>query len=236
MLRHQRFPVTIGGDKVLIENVSVGVGSTGVGYNSVDYDYQLFTLTDVNIPLGGNVGVVTFNLTGIIDDNLFAGNFDASNSAGRIINQNSFPQFNIKLKKNDFLIGEEVVSDSGNGSVDSWNNRIELLKVSTSRDFKVGDLVKGQTSGTQGTVKSKIDYNSEIETQSTSIVEKGWQKSTGFFNDNQQRIPDNFYYRNFSYAIKSKIPLQEWDDTVSSLNHTSGFLKFSDLIIESPSN
>ena len=26
---------------------------------------------------------------------------------------------------------------------------------------------------------------------------------------------------------------RKWDDTVSSLNHTSGFLKFSDLIIES---
>ena len=221
------------GDKVLIENVSVGVGSTGSGYNSVDYNYQLFALTDVNIPLGGNVGVVTFNLSGIIDNNLFAGNFDASNSAGRIINQNSFPQFSIKLKKNDFLIGESVVSDSGTGSVDSWNNRIELLKVSTSRDFRVGDLVKGQTSGTQATVKSKIDYNSEIEIQPSSVVEKGWQKTTGFFNDNQQRIPDNFYYQNFSYAIKSKIPLQKWDDTVSSINHTSGFLKFSDLIIES---
>ena len=221
------------GDKVLIENVSVGVGSTGSGYNSVDYDYQLFTLTDVNIPLGGNVGVVTFSLSGIIPDNLHAGNFDSDNSAGRIINQSSFPQFDISLKKNDFLIGEKIVSDRGDGIVDSWNNRIELLKVSTSRDFRVGDLIKGQTSGTQGTVKSKVDYNSDIETESSSIVEKGWNKTTGFFNDNQQRISDNFYYQNFSYAIKSKIPLQTWDDAVSSLNHTSGFLKFSDLIIES---
>ena len=29
-----------GRDKVLIENVSVGVGSTGIGYNSADYNYQ----------------------------------------------------------------------------------------------------------------------------------------------------------------------------------------------------
>jgi len=221
------------GDKVLIENVSVGVGSTGSGYNSVDYDYQLFTLTDVNIPLGGSVGVVTFSLSGIINDNLYAGNYDSTNSAGRIINQNAFPQFNIELKKNDFLLGENVVSGSGEGKVNSWNNKIELLKVSTSRDFKVGDLIIGQSSGTQGTVKSKLEYNSEIKTGSSSIVEKGWNKTTGFFNDNQQRIPDNFYYQNFSYAIKSKIPLQDWDDTVSSLNHTAGFLKFSNLIIES---
>lgn len=221
------------GDKVLIENISVGVGSTASGYNSVDYNYSLFTLTDVNIPLGGSVGVVTFSLSGIIGDNLYAGNFDSLNSAGRIINQSSFPQFNIKLRKNNFLIGEQVVSNSGIGKVDSWNNRIELLKVSTSKDFNIGDLVIGQTSRTQGKVKSKVDYNSEIETEASSIVEKGWNQTTGFFNDNQQRIPDNFYYQNFSYAIKSKIPLQDWDDAVSSLNHTAGFLKFSDLVIES---
>ena len=221
------------GDKVLIENISVGVGSTGSGYNSVDYNYQLFTLTDVNIPLGGSTGVVTFSLSGIIGENLYAGNFDSSNSAGRIINQNSFPQFNVKLRKNAFLIGEQVVSNSGIGKVDSWNDRIELLKVSTSRDFKVGDLVVGQSSRTQGIVKSTVEYISEIETESSSTVEKGWNTTTGFFNDNQQRIPDNFYYQNFSYAIKSKIPLQDWDEAVSSLNHTAGFLKFSDLIIES---
>ena len=221
------------GDKVLIENVSVGVGSTGSGYNSVDFGYQLFTLTDVNIPLGGNIGIVTFSLSGIIDNNLYAGNYDSINSSGRIINQNSFPQFNIKLRKNNFLLGEKVYSNSGEGIVNSWNNRIELLKVSTSKDFKVGDIVVGQSSGTQGTIKSKTDFNSEIRTEASSIIEKGWNRTTGFFNDNQQRIPDNFYYQNFSYAIKSKIPLQKWEDAVSSLNHTAGFLKFSDLIIES---
>ena len=109
--------------------MSVGVGSTGIGYNSIDYDYQLFTLTDVNIPIGGNIGVVTFSLSGIIGDNLHAGNYDSINSAGRIINQNAFPQFDIKLKKNDFLLGEKVVSGSIEGKVNSWNNRIELLKI-----------------------------------------------------------------------------------------------------------
>ena len=224
------------GDKVLIENVSVGVGSTGKGFNSSEYNYQLFTLTDVNIPLGGNVGVVTFNLSGIIDDNIFAGHFDALNSAGRIINQSSFPQFNVKLKKNNFLIGEGIIGESGKGKVDSWNNRIELLKVSTDTEFQVNELITGQSSRTQGRVKSKVDYNSEITLDSTSIVQKGFQETAGFLNDNQQRIPDNFYYQNFSYAIKSKVPLQKWDDVVSSLNHTSGFVKFSDLVVESTSS
>ena len=38
------FPFEVG-DKVFIENVSVGVGSTGKGFNSVKYDYKLFTVT-----------------------------------------------------------------------------------------------------------------------------------------------------------------------------------------------
>ena len=50
------------GDKVLIENISVGVGTTGYGYNSSQYDYSLFTLTAVNVPLGGGVGFVTYSL------------------------------------------------------------------------------------------------------------------------------------------------------------------------------
>ena len=227
------------GDKVLIENISVGVGSTASGYNSADYGYQLFTLTDVNIPLGGSVGVVTYSLSGILDDNLYAGNYDSINSSGKIINQNAFPQFDIKLKKNDFLLGEKVVTtndttSNAEGVVNSWNNRIELLKVSPlSNEFRVGDIVLGQSSTTKGKIKSKIVYNSEIELNSSSTVERGWNKPTGFLNNNLQRIPDNHYYQEFSYAIKSKVPIQKWDDTVSSLNHTAGFLKFSDLVIES---
>ena len=54
------------GDKVLIENVSVGVGTTGTGFNSLNYEYSLFPLTDVNIPLGGGVGVVTYSLSGYL--------------------------------------------------------------------------------------------------------------------------------------------------------------------------
>ena len=54
------------GDKVLIENVSVGVGTTGYGYNSSKYEYSLFTLTAVNVPLGGGVGFVTYSLDGYL--------------------------------------------------------------------------------------------------------------------------------------------------------------------------
>ena len=79
----------------LIENVSVGVGTTGYGYNSSKYDYSLFTLSAVNVPLGGGVGVVTYSLTGYLKDGEFPGNFDVLNSAGLIVPEKYFPQFDI---------------------------------------------------------------------------------------------------------------------------------------------
>jgi len=230
------FPFSVG-DKVLIENISVGVGTTGIGYNSVDYGYSLFTLTKVpagSSALGGNVGVVTYSLNGFLKGGDLPGNFDALKSSGRIIAEKDFPVFDIKLRKNDFIIGETVALGNNKlGKVESWNKEIELLKVSTTEDFSVGDVLVGKTSRTQGAIKSKIDFNAEIETGATSIVKKGWQREAGFLNSNTERISDNNYYQNFSYSLKSKVPFETWKDSVSSLNHTAGFLKFSDLIIES---
>ena len=236
------FPFSVG-DKVLIENISVGnrdtavgIATTGVGYNSANYGYTLFTLTKVPYgasALGGSVGVVTYSLDGYLKDGEIPGNYDALNSSGRIIAEKDFPVFDIKLKKNDFLIGEKVSSGENTGKVESWNNEIELLKVSTTKDFKVGDVLSGQTSRTQGLIKSKIDFNAEIETKAYSIVKKGWRRQSGFLNLNTERISDNDYYQNFSYSLKSKVSFDTWKDSVSSLNHTAGFMKFSDLIMES---
>ena len=227
------FPFSVG-DKVLIENVSVGVATTGFGYNSANYNYSLFTLTKVPVDaLGGSVGVVTYSLDGVLKEGSIPGNYDPLRSSGRIIAEKDFPIFNVKLRKNDFILGETVSSNNNTGKVESWNNEIELLKVSTTKDFNVGDVLIGQTSRSQGAIKSKIDFNAEIKTGPTSIVRKGWNRETGFLNYNTERISDNNYYQNFSYSLKSKISFETWNDSVSSLNHTSGFLKFSDLIIES---
>ena len=52
-------------------------------------------------------------------------------------------------------------------------------------------------------------------------------------NNDLERIADNNYYQQFSYSLKSKVDMGTWDEAVSTLNHPAGFLKFSDLRIES---
>jgi hypothetical protein len=225
------FPFSIG-DEVLIENTSVGVGSTARGYNSSSYDYKLFTIIAINPALGGNTGSITYNLSNYLFAGEFPGVPNLSVSTGRVVNSNDFPVFDIKLKKNDFFVGETVISQSGIGIVESWNNKIEYLKVSTDSDLLIGDTLTGQSSNTRGVIKRKIEFDSYIKLGPTSKVNKGWIYDTGFLNNNVQRIADNNYYQYFSYSLKSRVPLETWDDSVQSLNHTSGFLKFSDLMIE----
>ena len=80
------------GDKVLVENVSVGVGSTASGYNSSDYDYALFTLTKVH-PNYGGVGIVTYSMAEFLEQNIeFPGIFNAVKSNATLVPEKYFPQ------------------------------------------------------------------------------------------------------------------------------------------------
>jgi len=226
------FPFNVG-DEVLIENVSVGVGTTALGYNSENYDYSLFTITNVTSNIGGIGATVTYNLSNYLENGEVPGNFNPTLSAGKITPKKYFPIFNVTLKKNDFLIGEPVHSGSTLGKVVSWQSETNYLKVSSFGEYKVNSLIRGETSNSQGIISEVLTFDSVYNIDAFSTVINGWERETGFLNNDLQRIHDNNYYQYFSYSLKSQVPIEDWDETVSSLNHTSGFKKFSDLVIES---
>ena len=223
------------GSKIMVENVSVGVGSTGTGYNSENYNYSLFEVSNADSQLGGTGAWIEYKLTDYLGVGDVPGTMDASNSKSRVISEIDFPIYSPVLKKNNFFKDEEVISDRKVGYVENWNSKIEQLKITTGKEFTIGSIVKGTSSNTQGVIESKIDFNSEILIGAGTTVYSGWQSNSGFLNDSLQKLPNNEYYQNFSYSLESRVPLQTWDDPVSSLNHTSGFAKFSDLVIESDS-
>ena len=131
--------------------------------------------------------------------------------------------------------GEDVVSGSKRGNVQSWNNLYGYLRVSSIQDFEIGKSFIGESSGTQGTITEVITDNSLYDVGASSIVEEGFQKNTGFLNDDLQRVFDSDYYQYFSYSLKSECEYEKWKEPVSTLNHTAGFKKFSDLIIRNES-
>jgi hypothetical protein len=227
------FPFSAG-DRVFVENI--GISSDGTGYNSSDYNYTFFELTSVDPNIGG-IGSATYKLDSSVTN---PGSFSTDRSYGRMIPYSSFPVFDPKLIKNDFSVGEEIVTISGKGSaegtVSSWDKTNKILKVNSKKEFIVGDKIRGKGSGSDATVVSKINVDSYFNIDASPLVIKGWRKDSGKLSLNEQRLIDSDYYQYFSYSLKSKIAYETWNDVVSALNHTSGFKKFSDLIIESKSD
>ena len=226
------FPFEVG-DQVMIENIStVGVGTTIKGYNSKNHGYKLFTLNAVTPNIGG-IGSVAYNLSNELGEGEIPGEFDAINSSGQIIAQKHFPIFDVFLNTGDYFTGEKVTTNGKEGIVQSWDRTTKTLRVLSSDNFVEGEVIRGLTSELSGTALNVTSYESYFETDVSAQIFSGNQTGSGFLNDNLQRIQDNFYYQNFSYSLKSTIPFDDWNDAVSSVNHTLGYKKFSDLQVES---
>ena len=220
------------GKNILVENISVGVGSTGSGYNSKDYNYKLFPITGVNTNQGGSGAWVEYDLSEQLGDSGFPGNY-STDSVGKVIPEIHLPVFEPILKKNIFLEGEKIVGDNFTGKVTSYTPGNEILKATIFGNLSKNSFVRGFTSGSIGYVKNSTIFDAGIRIGAGSTIYENWQRDTGFLNNNLQRIANNEYYQELSYSISSEIDLNKWNDPVSALTHTSGFKKFSDLQIYS---
>jgi hypothetical protein len=233
------FPFVIG-DEILIESVSVGgIDTVGKGFNSENYDYNLFTVTGTDENIGVGFGTVTYNISEFLSEGEEPGNFDVVNSdAARIIPKKYFPTFKTTLSPNNFL-EKESVRYLGEpdilGLVENWDEKTKYLRVSSRKILEEGKTLQGASSKTQGIINTSYSSDAFFKLGSYSKVEGGWDTDIGILNLELQRIQDSFYYQNFSYSLRSRVPYDTWEDPVGSLNHTAGFKKFSDYQLESSS-
>ena len=224
------FPFVVG-DKVFIENISVGI-TTFKGFNSKNYGYKLFTLTSVTPNIGG-IGTVSYNLSEDLEIGEDPGTADLIRSSGIITPEKYFPKFDINLITKNYIEGEDVVSDNKVGTVQTWDPTTRTLRILSRDTFEVGDRIRGLASDIL-TISSEVkNYESYFDLNVQTEIFEGNQTISGYLNNNLQRIQDNDYYQNFSYSLKSRIPFDNWNDIISSTNHSIGFKKFSDLQIES---
>ena len=233
------FPVEIN-DDVLIENISIIEKSEDfepdqidyIGYNSDEYAYNSFKVVGLSTTTDVTIAYITYDMSDYIKPEYTIGTFDSENSRGSIVPVKNTPKFKVSIKKNSYLIGEEVTSGGSIGYVDNWNPETNYIKIKTTFDFTLNSVLVGSTSGSIGTIQEIINFDSNYVIDYFSINDEGWQNQTGFLNVNSQRIHDSDYYQYFSYSIKSRTPIDTWKDAVNSLNHTAGFKQFSDLSIE----
>lgn len=230
------FPIKPG-DKFLVESAFAVPG--GLGFNSEDYNYKLFTAISTNESIGGGFGTISYNMSELFSLGDTAGTYDHIRSLGRIIPESYFPKFEVSIEQSDFLtretyeLNETIKGKLHNGTIEYWESETGLMHILSNEIYDIGSIVRGISSKAEGNVISSIRTKSYFPLGSSLSIRKSSNTNSGFLNDSFQRLQDSDYYQNFSYSIKSRIPYETWNDHISPLTHTAGFKKFSDYQIES---
>jgi len=215
-----------------IENVSTA--STSRGYNSSKYDYNFFKVLSATPNIGGIGATFTYSLADYLEVGESPGTVDNFYTSGFVIPKKYLPTFEIKIAPNEFFIDEDIITSEGvTGKIIGKEIENNIIKIETTGTIKVGDIIYGKSSNNYFSAVDVYFVEGFVNISSNSVVTIGWKDRVGFLNDPQQRIHDSNYYQYFSYALKSEEDYSNWSDLVDSLNHTAGFKKFGNLLVNS---
>lgn len=215
------------GDKIFVEGIEK-YDSSGTGFNSKDYNYNFFTITDY---INSNPAILEFNLNSLTVNPGIAVTLSATNP--RVINFNDYPKFKIIQERSSFLLNEIILLKIGSDFVEidlrTISSNLEVLKVDGSYDqLNVGDIIKGKITGTIATI-SAINLNSGLLEINYSVKQnENWDNDTGKLNLEYQVLPDNNYFQNLSYSIRSSKQFEDLSGSVNQLLHPIGMKNFAD--------
>ena len=230
------------GEKVFVEGIQQYTDSTitgGNGFNSPDNGYRFFEITTFS---NTNPAELEYNLSGIATNPGVAKT--TQNSYANIISISDYPTFTVTQTRSDFDLGEKLLALIGTDYVEVdltvTESNADSIKVSEDTpgafNLVIGQLIKGVNSGTIATVNT-VDLNkAQFEINYSLRQDQGWSDNIGKLNEDYQLLPDNDYYQNLSYTVKSPITYDELINPVNRLLHTSGLKNFADVGITSSVN
>ncbi len=219
------------GDEIFVEGIAKQ-GTDGTGFNSEDYNYQFFKVSSYT---NSNPAKLEFDLSDLTNN---PGIAKSDQSAfAFIVNKNNYPIFSAIQDFAIFKIGEKILSDTGVGFFERdllvIDAKKEYVKVSGTYVLQPGEKIKGKFSGVNATVSSVVNNRGRFDIGFAIERDFGWNNDIGKLNQDYQVVPDNDYYQNLSYTVKSSIEYQEMINPVNSLLHTTGLKNFADTQVSS---
>ena len=234
-------PPFAAGDKIFVEGLIKGSdkdpisgisSSPGTGFNSTDNGYNFFEVVEY---INSNPAILKYDVAPYTDN---AGNHKTNYNTGTIIDQTTqfnaiikqkdYPTFEITKVPSEFYIGEKLVV---NGEMVDLTITIvdsQFIKVIGTYELEIGDRITGNNSGNTAIVSGIDKFNNRYTIDYANRKEFGWKDGTGKLNDDLQVLPDNDYYQNLSYTIKSPVTWDTMKDSVNKLVHPSGMKNFAD--------
>ena len=220
------------GDKIFIEGIQKN-NDKGDGFNSIDHSFTFFTVDNFTNVIPAKL---EFDISGVTNNPGLAKTDQLSFAS--IIKKSDYPTFRIAQTQSSFQIGEKIAVKSSSGAfvlqdlkvVDFRSNKIKVLG---QYELVIGDVIKGQLSGSISQIQYSSPNNGRFETDYSLRKDFGWNNDIGKLNEDYQVTPNNDYYQNLSYTIKSPIEYETLINPVNRLLHTSGMKNFSDTQISS---
>ena len=226
------------GDKIFVENVQITDGDTADGYNSSDYNYAIFGISTTNTTNG--VESISYP----IGDLNNGGTYNIAQNAqfGRAIKVDDLATFEPEFAPIRFSEGEKVVASNdgtifGTVAKNGWDEESGILRLNkVNGKFTEDTIVLGSIGGAKATIAEVTSFDFDFSVGSVSCDNGVWMDDVGKLNDNLQRLHDNDYYQRFAYSIRGEVALDDWKETIDSLDHTAGYKNFADLqLISLPS-
>ena len=195
------------GDKVFVEGIvninDSNANTPGDGFNSADNKYNFY---DVIAYSNTNPAKVVFDASQFVSTNPGIA-VTSQNSFASVIKKDNYPIFKVTQSAKAFIEGERVFTKVGSTFVERdliiTENLNDTVKVYGTYDLSVGDQIFGQNSGTLATIKLLKDNKATFKVDYSLRKDTGWSDDIGKLNLDYQVLPDNDYYQNLSYTIKS---------------------------------
>ena len=224
-------PFTVG-DKVFVEGIvninDSNPNTPGDGFNSSENKYNFY---DVIGYTNSNPAKLVFDASQFVTSNPGIA-VTAQNSFASVIKKTNYPVFKVTQSARAFIEGEKVFTKVGSDFVERdliiTENLNDTVKVFGTYELKVGDEIFGQNSGTLATIKLLKENKATFKVDYSLRKDTGWSNDIGKLNLDYQVLPDNDYYQNLSYTIKSSQTYDKLSSTVNGLVHPTGLKNFSD--------
>ena len=222
------------GDLCFVENIIPESGITTTNLNSADYGYEFFEIVNVSPT---NPIIVSVQYPPETAQNIGVA-ITNQRSFSSIVNKKNYPIFTVNQETATLIEGERLSVFDEVGNL----RETDLIVAETSTNyFKVtgayqllpGDVVKGNVSGVILTITNIQSGECRFQIEATSRINTGWNDEIGFIGEEFQCLPDNDYYQNLSYSIKSTVNFEDLIGPVNRLVHPAGLKNFSDTKIES---
>ena len=209
------------GEQIFVEGITKnGIG--GSGFNSEDYGFRFFEVISYENLIPAKL---KFSVAGLTTNPGLADT--TQGSFATIVKRSDYPVFKVTQGKSKYVSGEQLFVNGAPTDLNVTTVLPDYIKTTGKFEVKSGDSLRGVQSGSTGTVSRIIKSDAKFDIDFSVRSTQGWKKNTGFTNNDIQVLPDNDYYQNLSYSVKSPIQYKDSIDVINRLVHTTGLKNLS---------